>query len=102
MSISRQQPIIVVDDHSDEPLDPHLTNRIYRNVNVIRPGEKGYFAGAVNAGIAATTGDVLILNQDTWFDDGGWEWLLAKLANQDPRTAIAGDGVFGHPAWPMG
>ena len=86
--------VIVVDDQSDTPL------RLSRdNVTVVRPAQKGYFAGACNAGMSAARGDVLILNQDSHFDNSAWvEWLHAKSTHYD----IVGDGVFGHPAWPAG
>lgn len=98
-------PIIVVDDHSDTPL--HLNRKIFSGVQVLRPKEKGYFAGAVNAGIQAAgifapTGDVLVLNQDTWFDDGALANLIQVWQEQPANLAIMGDGVHGHPAWPKG
>lgn len=87
-------PVIVVDDHSDKPLDVSR-----RNVRVIRPDEKGYFSGAVNAGIAACDTDVLVLNQDAWLGRG---WQKVVLGWQSEGIGIGGDGVMKHPGWPNG
>ena len=88
-------PVIVVDDHSDEPLQLDRAG-----VRVIRPRRKGFFSGAVNAGAAACPGsDFLILNQDVWFESDGW---LAALARWRDEYAVIGDPVYNHPAWPEG
>ena len=87
-------PVIIVDDHSDEPL--YLNNR---NVTVIRPEEKGFFSGAVNAGIEACDTDVLVLNQDVWFE--GTEWIDLIERNR-AEYGVIGEGVMAHPAWPKG
>ena len=87
-------PIIVVDDLSEAPYhtsDPRIT--------VIRPEEKGYFAGACNVGWNACETDVLILNQDVWFEGDGW---LNELAELSREYDCIGDGVMAHPAWPQG
>lgn len=90
---------MVVDDHSKEPLQLKQIKR-REGVTLIRPAEKGYFSGAVNAGIEACSGDVLVLNQDVWLE--GDRWLdLVRLA-QGNGYGIAGDGVMAHPAWPNG
>jgi len=87
-------PVIVVDDHSDVPLQMER-----EDVTVIRPERKGFFSGAVNAGLAACATDVLVLNQDVWFASDGW---LARLLELRRRYAMIGDGVLRHPAWPKG
>lgn len=86
-------PVIIVDDQSDEPL--HLNKS---GVRVMRLNERGYFSGAVNAGVDACETDVLVLNQDVWFEGERWLSQLAEMRHH----AIAGDGVNGHPAWPAG
>lgn len=89
-------PVIVVDDQSDRPF---VTERA--GVIVLRPQSKGYFAGAVNAGIAAAgQDDVLILNQDVVLD--GTEWL-DLLAGERGHYAMIGERIAGtHPAFPLG
>lgn len=93
-SLPQDIPVIVVDDLSDEPY-----HNVRSDVQVIRAETRGYFAGAVNIGISWTDTDVLVLNQDIWFEGDGW---LAEL-NQIRKTFdIAGDPVLGHRAWPYG
>lgn len=87
-------PVVIVDDYSD---DPYKTNR--KNVRVVRLAQRGYFSGAVNRGVAACDTDVLILNQDVWFEDSAW---LDLLADKRDQFAMIGDGVFGHPAHTSG
>jgi len=84
--------VIVVDDLSDDPL--HLDKA---NVQVIRLDVRGYFSGAVNAGIQACKTDVLVLNQDAWLEGTAWMEQLAEVRS----VAIAGDSAK-HPAWPAG
>lgn len=86
-------PVIVVDDQSSTP---YQTRRA--NVKVLRPERRGYFAGAVNAGMMACSTDALIINQDVWFEGEGWQNVITEARGY----GIAGDGVFGHPAWPGG
>jgi glycosyltransferase involved in cell wall biosynthesis len=88
-------PVIVVDDQSDEPLQPPARP----HTEVMRLRKRGYFAGAVNAGIARCGGDVLVLNQDAQLH--GTEWL-DLLAEKRERYALVGEGVLRHPAWPRG
>lgn len=94
-SIPQNIPIIVIDDYSDAP---YQSNR--QNLSVIRPLEKGYFTGAVNAGIDACKTDVLIVNQDAHFVGTQWLDFLAKNRNTYP---MIGERIGGnHPAWPDG
>ena len=93
-SLPSDLPIVLADDQSDEP---YKTER--ENVRVIRLQEKGFFSGAVNAGVDSVQTDVLILNQDAHFHNHDWMDLIAKHRQE---FAIVGDGVFGHPAWPKG
>lgn len=61
--------------------------------------KRRYFSGAVNAGLAVCDTDVLVLNQDVWFDGDGWQ---AMIETNRQKYAMIGDGVMGHPAWPSG
>lgn len=95
-ALPERVPVVVVDDASDVPApEPERAN-----VRVLRLAERGYFAGAVNAGIDATEGDVLVLNQDVQLDGEAWLGLIDEA--RDAGHATAGDGVFANPAWPMG
>ena len=92
-------PIVIVDDHSDAPLqrDSLPTDR---EITVLRPPTKGYFTGAVNAGLQATTTDVLILNQDSWLEGAA---ALDTLNEFRANYAVIGERIKGdHPAWPDG
>ena len=98
-SLPMAQRVIVVDDVSDEPYKWSELNSNHRDVTVIRLAERGYFSGAVNAGIANCETDVLVLNQDVWFESDAWVGML-ETARHD--FAIVGDGVMNHPAWTNG
>jgi len=91
-SLPADLPVVVVDDRSDEPL--HLDRC---NVRVVRPEKRGYFSGAVNAGLDACQTDVLVLNQDVWLEGDAW---LDLLAEKRDRFALVGDTAGKHPAWP--
>lgn len=91
-------PLIVVDDCS-EVSPPVSAIEAREGARLIRLQERGYFSGTVNAGIARCVTDVLVLNQDVWFESDGW---LAQLDALRGEYAMIGDGVMGHPAWPKG
>lgn len=93
-SLPEGLPVLIVDDLSDKPL--YLERP---NTRVIRLDERGYFSGAVNAGITTCETDALILNQDAELQ--GTEWLDLIL-NKREEFALIGDGVMDHPAWPRG
>jgi glycosyltransferase involved in cell wall biosynthesis/predicted flap endonuclease-1-like 5' DNA nuclease len=87
-------PLVVVDDHSDTP--PPESDRY----TVIRPTEKGFFTGAVNAGLAACQTDVLVLNQDAALEGTA---ALDLIARHRAAHAMIGERIKGnHPAWPNG
>lgn len=93
-SIPPTIPVLVVDDLSEPAYDGEM---------FVRLDERGYFTGAVNAGIEATKEsgtDILVMNQDTWLE--GTAWLDQVRDWQRTGYAIAGDGVMKHPAWPNG
>ena len=88
-------PVIVVDDHSQTP--PVVTRQ---NCEVVRPMRKGFFTGAVNAGISRCDTDVLVLNQDTTLEGDQW---LSLLAQHRDKYALIGERIKGdHPAFPHG
>lgn len=96
-SIPDQIPVIVVDDKSDQPVN---VTRQAGQLVVLPMEHKGYFAGAVNAGIAACSTDVLILNQDTYLTGDHW---LDVIADNRRRFAMIGERITGdHPAFPDG
>jgi glycosyltransferase involved in cell wall biosynthesis len=90
-SIPKDIKVIVVDDCSS--LVPDVNE--YKNVSYRRLQKRGYFAGAVNAGIVAAQTDVLILNQDIVLKKG---WLN-EVVRQQNLYDLFGDGVMNHPAW---
>lgn len=97
--LPEQIPVIIVDDLSERPLSlTDLPKKRPSDTVIIHLEKKGYFSGAVNAGIEACETDVLVLNQDVMLE--GTAWL--NVLSEKHRFALMGDGVFGHPAWPMG
>lgn len=92
-TIPAEWPVIVVTDDCRAP------DGAAKRAKVVKLKDRGYFAGAVNAGIEACDTDVLVLNQDSsLLGDGG----AAFLAEHRDQFAIIGDGVMAHPAWPDG
>lgn len=88
-------PVIIVDDLSDKPLSVDRENTV-----VLRLKSKGYFTGAVNAGIKLTRNDVLVLNQDIRLSGKGW---LTVIEQNRERYAYIGERIKGtHPAFPSG
>lgn len=87
-------PVVVVDDVSDEPLQLDRPG-----TQVIRLPRRGYFAGAVNAGIEACKTDVLVINQDAALTGTA---ALDLVADKRETYAVIGEGVMRHPAWPAG
>lgn len=85
--------VIIVDDLSDKPLESA------GNAQIIRVEKKGYFTGAVNEGLRRSDGDVLIVNQDTYFTNRQWLNLIDQQKND---YDLIGEGVLQHPAWPKG
>jgi len=95
-TIPNNVPVIVVNDVSDEPMPDHPR----KNLTVLNLNKKGYFSGAVNAGIEACNTDVLVLNQDSFFEN---EDPFTTIANLRGEYAVIGEGIKGnHPAWPKG
>jgi len=101
-SLPRKFPLIIVDDMSEDPLkqedvDKRWEHQDGNDIKVIRLDRKGYFAGAVNRGIKEAGGDVLVLNQDIWFDDLNFLEVI-RLARK--HYAFFGERIRGdHPAF---
>lgn len=96
-SLPKKLPVIIVDDLSETPLT--IERDLYDNseIRVIRLSKKGYFSGAVNAGIKACNTDVLVLNQDVWFENTDWTALIDQYRD---RFAMIGERVKGlHPTF---
>jgi hypothetical protein len=93
--------IIVVDDASTGGTR-ELLNAELPGVRVVRLESNARFAGAANAGVAATRGDiVLLLNSDTRIERGAPAALLDAFA-RDERLGIAGArllNVDNTPQW---
>lgn len=89
-------PTIVVDDKSSLPLNSRYYLEEY-DAKVIHLDKKGYFAGAVNTGIKSCQTDVLVLNQDIWFDNHAFFQLIESLRG---KYAFFGERIRGtHPAF---
>jgi glycosyltransferase involved in cell wall biosynthesis len=98
-SIPANVPVVIIDDHSDVPLQRNIFPS-ERDVTVVRPQVKGYFTGAVNVGLQLTRTDVLILNQDSWLEGAA---ALDTIYQHRGRYALIGERIKGHhPAWPDG
>lgn len=98
-SIPQDLPVVIVDDCSDEPLYNHWTvnNLSEGSVKVIRLKNKKYFSGAVNRGIQECNTDVLVLNQDVWFENQHW---LSLLESHRSHFGMIGERIVGtHPAF---
>jgi glycosyltransferase involved in cell wall biosynthesis len=92
-TIPESIPVLIIDDISDSPV-PAITRP---NTQIKRLAQKGYFTGAVNEGIKACSTDMLILNQDTYFNGDGW---LNFIEEQKQQYGIFGEAAGAHPAWP--
>lgn len=94
-SIPQEIPIIIVDDVSEKFLNAVVIPGW--KISTMRSEKKGYFTGAVNRGIKACDTDVLVLNQDTWFEDEQWCGLIDRYRDQ---YAMIGERIRGtHPAF---
>ena len=103
--------VIVVDNGSQDNA-PDIVGKDFPAVHLVRNGRNLGFAGGCNAGLAAATGDALVLlNQDTVAQPG---WLAGLVtAVDEPGAGVAGslallaDGVTiqhagGVMDWPLG
>jgi GT2 family glycosyltransferase len=85
--------VVVVDNASTDGT-VQMVRRDYPNVPVIGLPKNAGFAAANNAGIRATTGDlILLLNSDTIVPAGAIDRLVARL-DAHPDAAAAGPRLF--------
>ncbi len=103
--------LIVVDNGSQDASPAIVTNE-FPAARLIRNGRNLGFAGGCNGGLAAATGDALVLlNQDTLVQPGWLAGLVAAL--EEPGVGVAGslallaDGATVQHAgglvdWPLG
>jgi GT2 family glycosyltransferase len=81
--------VIVADDGSSDGT-AELLAREMPHVHVVRLERNSGFATAVNRGVAAAQGDILVLlNSDAIVEEGALDALLAAF-DRDPRLGIAG------------
>ena len=96
--------VIVVDDASTDGT-AGLLRSACPAVRVLRLETNRRFAGAANAGVAASTGDlVLLLNSDAIVEPGALSALIAAFA-AEPRLGVAGARLLsedGSPQWSGG
>ena len=95
-------PIILVDDRSEKSLREVFREDTLSDLGckIITLSKKGYFSGAVNAGINSCSGDVLIINQDSHFEDHQFFNILEEKSKE---FALIGERISGyHPAWEKG
>ncbi|MCK9490285.1 MAG: glycosyltransferase family 2 protein [Xanthomonadales bacterium] len=82
----------LVDDHSTDPAIDHLlsSHRLVRaaNVRVIRQQQNQGFVVTVNAAMARSDHDIVLLNSDTVVTSG-WLERLRACADSDPAIATA-------------
>lgn len=101
-SLPRIYPIIIADDLSDEPLKQEWIDNIFKpedgnDIRVIRLEKKGYFAGACNRIFQECNTDVLILNQDVWFEN---LHAFSLLESHRKHFGMIGERIVGtHPAF---
>lgn len=97
MSLPRILPIIIVDDVSDSPLTIEEDKYDNSDIKVVNLVSKRYFSGAVNVGWSYCQTDVLVLNQDTWFENTAWYGIIDQYRD---RYAMIGERVKGmHPTF---
>lgn len=107
-SLQQQQPwrpaeILLVDNASRD--HTASLDQCGPTVRVLRQDRNRGFAGGVNAGIRAATGDlVLVLNNDTQAAPNLLSELVAALTTSDRMGAVApvSNHVKGHAHWPVG
>src|SRR3990170_4558054 len=90
--------VIIVDDVSKDRLRfEDVPER--QSLRILHLNKKGYFSGAVNAGIMACDTNVLILNQDVYLTSAEAFDIVAHEEN----NAMVGERIKGeNPAWKNG
>ncbi len=82
--------VLVVDDHSDVPLDGEIA-RLDRRVRVYRPRTRVGVAVARNIGARRTTGDVLVFADAHVRPRAGWLGLVDLI--DDPKVGATGPAL---------
>lgn len=97
--------IILVNDHSPEPMMESMLNefRYRQNVHILYNSVNLGFVGSINRGLAfCRTGHVVLLNSDTVVYPGAWnemEQLLAKWPGVGTITAMSNNAtIFSYPS----
>jgi GT2 family glycosyltransferase len=85
--IDRQ--LVVVDDGSTD-MSPSLLDTYRDRILVVRNETALGFAGACNAGVAAATGEFLVLLNNDTVPTPGWLSALVNYAVQHPAAAVVG------------
>lgn len=99
-SLPAKSRVHIIDDMSDTPVNPESLVNYPPYVALTRLEKKGYFSGAVNEGINSCNTDVLVLNQDTWFDSHAFMGIIDQYRD---RYAMIGERIKGqNAAWPNG
>lgn len=96
-SLPTEVSVIIIDDKSDISLSSDISKYKKKSIQIINSESRLYFSGAVNLGIEACDTDVLVLNQDTWFEDTSWQTVIAD--NRD-RYDLIGERIRdNHPSF---
>lgn len=80
--------VVVVDNGSKDGTLEFL--RALEGIRLIQNGENLGFVGGNNVGIAATDGDVVLLNNDTEITSGDWLTRMQELAGSAPDIGVVG------------
>jgi GT2 family glycosyltransferase len=84
----RADEVVVVNNGSSDGTHDYLRSRLDLVHTVTLPSNRG-FAGGVNAGIAASDADVVVLLNDDTVPEPGWlAALMAGLADASPRVGF--------------
>ena len=78
---------IVVDDCSTDG-SPWFVGQVYPEVRLVVLKKNGGFAAAVNAGIRAARGDVIVLLNNDTETDPHWLDEIARALDENPRAGI--------------
>jgi len=96
----RSGELVVVDNGSPEGETEALC-AAFANVRLIRRERNDGFGSAANAGVAATSGQwILLLNPDAWPIDDAAERLV-QFAEEEPHLAAAGPLLFDESGQPQ-
>jgi hypothetical protein len=90
LGVAVAEDIVVVENASPDDSFERLSRELPQDVRLVRSATNGGFGAGVNNGAALCTHDyILVLNPDTYFEDGSIAKALAVLDNQ-PDVALVG------------